>query len=91
MYCIFPLFLDRQNDEFAIRRQRKVERDSKLLTEYCDELKVDIQRDARSFLRKFSEPVRNDPEEYLRNLRFYGLQKTDEGTEYTMMQDCSMF
>mmetsp|Transcript_25793 Transcript_25793/g.29731 ORF Transcript_25793/g.29731 Transcript_25793/m.29731 type:complete len:163 (-) Transcript_25793:240-728(-) len=42
------------------------------------------------FLKAYKTPIRNNAEEYLKSLRFYGLQKTDGKTEYTMMQDCSV-
>jgi len=38
-------------------------------------------------LSDFKKPIIVDPIEYMKNLRFYGLQKTEEGTDYTMMQD----
>lgn len=41
------------------------------------------------FLRDFRKPILINPMEYMRNLRVYGLQKTEEGTDYTMMQDWS--
>jgi len=69
--------------------------DPEAIQHYSHELEKMVSRDKKQFWHNFSHPVRQDPLEYdnpslyryLRNLRFYGLQKTDEGTEYTMMQE----
>lgn len=73
--------------EISLKPSQKLILAKKVLNTYLQELKESIFKNSKLFLANFNQPVKTDPFEYLRSLRFYGLQKTDEGTEYTMMQE----
>jgi hypothetical protein len=73
--------------EISVKPSQKHILAKKILNTYLQELKESIFENPELFLSNFNQPVKTDPQEYLRSLRFYGLQKTDEGTEYTMMQE----
>lgn len=57
------------------------------MDEYCSELVKTIKARKTEFVNSLNRPVLNDPLEYLKSLRYYGLQKNEGKTEYTMMQD----
>lgn len=71
------------------KSQKRKELDQKVIQTYWNELKNAILKNPSEFLEKFTQPIKYNAEEYLKNLRFYGLQKTEEGSEYVMMQDWS--
>ena len=74
-------------NEITRKTRKPLEIVEKIISDYCGEVNQVIHKDPKRFLHDFGQPLQNNPEEYLRSLRFYGLQKTQEGTEYTMMQD----
>jgi hypothetical protein len=69
------------------KRKRKSELDKKYLSQYLNEIGQAIMTQEDFFLYAFSKPIKRDPEDYLRHLRIYGLQRTENGTQYTMMQE----
>ena len=73
--------------EISRKNQKRKERDLNLIKNYTEEIKASIIENPLDFLKSFGEPLKKDPLEYLVNLRFYGLQKIEDKTEYTMMQD----